>query len=101
MAGPPRDAVPADTVALFLVGDAGVAMHDGVDLVAPAGEAARHLEDMDAASGAARDVLGGGHVDDPHRPPPAEGIRARSVKPGGPRRAPPPPPGPTRPQKRP
>src|SRR2546428_11731768 len=66
MAGPPGDAVPEDPVALLLGGDAGLAMHDGVDLVAPPGEAARHLQDMDAASGAAGDGLVGGHVDDPH-----------------------------------
>src|SRR5882762_6512125 len=66
MAGTPRDSVPADPVALLFVGEAGLAMDDGVDLVTPAGEAARHLEDMDAASGAAGDVLVRGHVHDSH-----------------------------------
>src|SRR5438552_1845293 len=67
MARPPGDAVPADTVALVVVGDARLAVHDGVDLVAAAGQPARHLEHVDASPRAAGDALVGGDVDDPHR----------------------------------
>src|SRR6185369_8167271 len=80
----PGDAVPVDAVAVLARGRAGRAMDDRVDLVAAGGQAARDLEHVDAAPGAAGDALVGGHIEDPHAPRPG---RSRPKK--GPVRIPP------------